>query len=186
MYSVADLRPGQTIAIEGMPFVVLSAQFSRKSQGKGNCVTKIRNLRTGAIIQKTFIGSEKIAEADAGYRHVQYLYRNGGMFTFMDLASYDQFELPEETVGSGKDYLTDGRELDALVFDEKPIALKLPVTVDLRVTETTPGVRGDTATGGTKAATLETGATVQVPLFVKEGDTVRINTERGEYVERVS
>lgn len=185
MYSVADLRPGQAIELEGAPFLVLSAKFSRKSQGKANCVTKIRNLRTGAVIQKTFIGSEKIAEAEVGYHHVQYLYRSGEAFTFMDLASYDQFELSADTIDSGKEYLTDGLELDVLVFDDVPIALKLPITVDLKISETTPGVRGDTATGGTKTATLETGLRIQVPLFVAESDTVRVNTERGEYIERV-
>lgn len=185
MYSVAELRPGQAIELEGMPFVVLSAQFSRKSQGKGNCVTKIRNLRTGAVIQKTFIGSEKIAEAEVGYRHVQFLYEKGGTYTFMDLTSYEQFEMRSEQIGDAPHFLKEGQELDALLFDEKPIAVKLPVTVELTVKETSPGVRGDTATGGTKAATLETGFEVHVPLFVVEGDVVRVNTERGEYVERV-
>jgi elongation factor P len=185
MYSVAELRPGQAIEIEGTPFLVLTAQFSRKSQGKGNCVTKIKNLKTGAIIQRTFIGSEKLAPADVGFRHVQFLYKNGDVFTFMDLETFDQFDLGKDVVGEGGNYLTDGLELDALLFDEKPIGLKLPVTVQLKVTETMPGVKGDTATGGTKPATLETGYQVHVPLFVNEGDTIKVNTERGEYVERV-
>lgn len=184
MYSVADLRPGQAIELEGNPFLVLSAQFSRKSQGKANCVTKIRNLKTGAVVQKTFIGSEKISEADVGFRHVQFLYQNEELYTFMDLESYDQFELSEEIVGDAKDYLKDGLELDALMFDEKPIAIKLPMTVDLKIIETMPGVRGDTATGGTKPAKLETGVTVAVPLFLNEGDNIKVNTETGEYKER--
>lgn len=184
MYSVADLRPGQAIELEGNPFLVLSAQFSRKSQGKANCVTKIRNLRTNAVVQKTFIGSEKISQADVGYRHVQFLYKNDDLYTFMDLESYDQFELSKEIVGDAKDYLKDGLELDALVFNEKPIAIKLPVTVDLAIVETMPGVRGDTATGGTKPAKLETGVTIAVPLFIHEGDKVKVNTETGEYRER--
>lgn len=185
MYSVADLRPHQAIEIEGTPYLVISAQFSRKSQGKGNCVTKIKNLKTGAIVQKTFIGSEKVAPADVGFRHVQFLYKSDDAFTFMDLQSYDQFELKKDIVLDAENYLTDGLELDALLFDEKPIGLKMPVTVDLKVTETMPGVKGDTASGGTKPATLETGLIAHVPLFVNEGDVVRMNTERGEYVERV-
>jgi elongation factor P len=184
VYSVADLRPGQAIELEGAPFLVLSAQFSRKSQGKANCVTKIRNLKTNAVVQKTFIGSEKISQADVGYRHIQFLYKNDDLFTFMDLENYDQFDLSSEIVGDAKDYLKDGLELDALVFDEKPIAIKLPVTVDLAIIETMPGVRGDTATGGTKPAKLETGVTVSVPLFLSEGDKIKVNTETGEYRER--
>ena len=185
MYSVADLRAGQAIEIEGKPFLVLSAKFSRKSQGRANCRTKIKNLKTGAVIQKTFSGSEQVPEADVGFKHVQFLYENNNIYTFMDLTSYDQFELAAELVGDAKQYLKDGMELDVLTFDEQPIAVKLPVTVDLEVKETTPGLRGDTAQGGTKPATLETGFKVQVPLFVNEGDKVKVNTERGEYVERV-
>src|SRR3989344_3812964 len=150
MYAVAELRPGQAVEIEGVPYLVLTAQFSRKSQGKGNCVTKIKNLKTGSIIQRTFIGSEKLAPADVGFRHVQYLYKKDGVFTFMDLESYDQFELRQD------------------------IVLEM---------ENMPGVKGDTATGGTKPATMETGLVLHVPLFVNEGDMIKVNTERGEYVE---
>ena len=185
MYAVAELRPGQAVEIEGVAYLVLTAQFSRKSQGKGNCVTKIKNLKTGAIIQRTFIGSEKLAPADVGFRHVQFLYKNGEAFTFMDLENYDQFDLSKDIVLDMENYLTDGLELDALLFDEKPIGLKMPVSVHLKVTETMPGVKGDTATGGTKPATMETGLVLHVPLFVNEGDTIKVNTERGEYVERV-
>ena len=185
MYAVAELRPGQAIEIEGVPYLVLMAHFSRKSQGKGNCVTKIKNLKTGALIQRTFIGSEKLAPADVGFRHVQYLYKKDGVFTFMDLENYDQFELRQDIVLEMENYLTEGLELDALLFDEKPIGLKMPVSVHLKVTETMPGVKGDTATGGTKPATMETGLVLHVPLFVNEGDMIKVNTERGEYVERV-
>lgn len=185
MYSVADLRGGQAITIEGTPFLILSAKFSRKSQGKANCVTKIRNLKSEAVISKTFSGAEKIEAADVGYRHVQFLYSDDSVFTFMDLNSYDQFELSAKIVGDGGKYLVEGMELDVLVYDELPIAVKIPITVELKVVETTPGVRGDTAQGGAKPATLETGYTIQVPLFVNEGDTVKVNTERGEYVERI-
>lgn len=185
MYSVADLRAGQAITMENTPFLILSAAFSRKSQGKANCVTKIKNLKTGAVISKTFSGADKVEQADIGYRHAQFLFSAGETYTFMDLRSYDQFELGEDAIGEGKQYLVDGLELDVLVYDENPIAVKMPVTVDLKVIETTPGVKGDTATGGTKPATLESGCIVSVPLFVHEGDTVKVNTEKGEYVERV-
>jgi elongation factor P len=186
VYSLAELRTGHAIELEGTPYLVLSAQFSRKSQAKANCVTKLKNLKSGAIVQKTFMGNERITPAEVEFRHVQFLFADRGTFTFMDLTTYEQFSLPEELVRGGQQYLTEGGELDVLLFEEKPLALRLPVTVDLKVLETTPGVRGDTATGGTKPATLETGLTVQVPLFVEEGDIVRVNTERGEYVERIS
>lgn len=185
MYSVADIKPGFAIELEGAPFLVLSARFSRKSQGKPNCVTKIKNLKTGAIVQRTFTSNEKVPPAAVGYRHVQYLYRSGETFTFMDLTSYEQCELQGESVGDAASFLKDGQELDILLFEERPIGVKLPATVDLKVTETTPGVRGDTATGGTKTATLETGFVVQVPLFINTGEIVRVNTETGEYKERI-
>lgn len=185
MYSVADLRAGQAITLEDNPFLILSAAFSRKSQGKANCVTKIKNMKTGAVISKTFSGADKVEQAEIGYRHVQFLYSAGQIYTFMDLSSYDQFELTEDAVGESKQYLMDGSEMDVLVYDNAPIGIKIPITVELKVTETVPGVKGDTAQGGTKPATLESGFTVNVPLFINEGDTIKINTERGEYVERV-
>ncbi len=184
MYSVADLRTGQAIEVEGQPFLILSAKFGRKSKGKANNVTKLRNLKTGSVISKTFSGADQITQADVGYRHVQYLFGSDDMFTFMDLKDYNQFELPVESVGDAKLYLVDGLELDVLLFDDQPIAVRLPATVDLLIKETIPGVRGDTAQGGTKPATLETGLTIHVPLFISEGEKVRVNTERGEYVER--
>lgn len=147
--------------------------------------TKLKNLKTGSVINKTFSGETKIAPADVGYRHVQFLFGNDESYTFMDLNDYNQFELQPDLVGETKDYLIDGMELDLFIYNEQPIGVKLPPSVNLEVKETTPGVKGDTATGGTKAATLETGVVINVPLFVNEGDKVKVNTERGEYVERV-
>ena len=184
MYSVAELRPGQAIEVEGEPFLILSAKFGRKSQGKANNVTKLRNLKTGSVISKTFSGADQITPADVGYRHVQYLFGNDDLFTFMDLNDYNQFELSSDAVGESKEYLVDGLELDVLTFDDNPIGIRLPATVDLAVKETTPGLRGDTAQGGTKPATMETGLVIHVPLFINEGERVRVNTERSEYVER--
>ncbi len=147
--------------------------------------TKLKNLKTGSVINKTFSGETKIPPADVGYRHVQFLFGSDGSYTFMDLNDYNQFELTSDLVGETKDYLTDGMELDLFIYNEQPIGVKLPPAVTLEVKETTPGVKGDTATGGTKPATLETGVVISVPLFVNEGDKVKVNTERGEYVERV-
>lgn len=185
MYTITELKPGRAVTLDGEPFLVLSSQFGRKSQSKANMQCKLKNLKTGSIVARNFQGSEKIEPASVGYKHVQYLYANRGSRAFMDLETYDQFELRDEMIGDNVRFLVDGMEVDALVYEEKPIGIKLPVTVTLVVTETSPGVRGDTATGGGKPATLNCGAVINVPLFVNEGDKIKVNTESGEYVERV-
>jgi len=185
MYVITELKPGRAIQIEGVPYLIVSSKFGRKSQSKANMQCKLKNLKTGAVIQKNFQGSEQVEPADVGFRRVQYLYSDGGNYTFMDLQSFDQFSLDSETIGDAKNYLVEGEESDALMFGEKPIGIQLPPTADLKVKETIPGVRGDTATGGNKPATLESGFTVNVPLFVNEGDVVKVNTETGEYMARV-
>ncbi len=184
MYTITELKPGRAITIDGDPYLILTADFSRKSQSKANMQTKLKNLKSGAIIAKNFQGSEKVEPAEVGYRHVQYLYANQGNRAFMDLQTYDQFELSDGMLGDMTKYLIDGMEVDALTYDGTPIGIKLPATVILTVKETSPGLRGDTATGGNKAATLDSGFTLNVPLFVNEGDKIKVNTERGEYVER--
>ncbi len=184
MYTITELKPGKAITIDGEPFLILTADFSRKSQSKANMQTKLKNLKTGSIIAKNFQGSEKIEPAEVGYRHVQYLYVNQGKRAFMDLETYDQFELSDDSLGDVVSYMIDGMEVDALTYDGNPIGIKLPATVILTVVETSPGLRGDTATGGNKPAKLDSGVSLNVPLFVNEGDRIKVNTERGEYVER--
>jgi elongation factor P len=184
MYTITDLKPGRAISIDGEPYLVLTSQFGRKSQSKANMQCKLKNLQTGVIMARNFQGSEKIEPADVGYRKVQFLYSDQDNCTFMDLQSYDQFFLSKETLEGAVGYLTDGLECDALMYGEKPIGIQLPSTVVLTVQETIPGVKGDTATGGNKPATMDTGLTVNVPLFVNEGDKVKVNTETGEYMSR--
>ncbi len=186
MYTITDLKPGRAINLDGEPYLIISSQFGRKSQSKANMQTKLKNLKTGAIVARNFQGSEKIEPADVGYRKVQYLYNDGSNYTFMDLQTYDQYELSSDVMEETGGYLVDGQEVDALMFEEHPIGINLPSTVTLKVKETIPGVKGDTATGGSKPATLETGMTVNVPLFINEGDRVKVNTETGEYMERVN
>jgi elongation factor P len=185
MYELTDLKPGRAIELDGEPYLIVESQFGRKSQSKANMQCKLKNLITGSIIARNFQGSEKVQQADVGYRRCQYLYGNGEAFTFMDLGSYDQFDLQADSIGDQADYLVEGSEVDALVFGEKPIGISLKATVDLKVVETQPGVKGDTATGGNKPAKLETGVTINVPLFVNEGDVVRVNTETGTYMTRM-
>lgn len=184
MYEITDLKPGRAIQIDGTPYIIVESKFGRKSQSKANMQCKLRNLKTGAVVAQNFQGSEKIEPADVGYRHCQYLYGDEGSFTFMDLNTYDQFSLRRDVLGESIPYLIEGLEVDALVFAEQPIGIKLPPTVDLKVIETPPGVKGDTAQGGTKPATLSSGLTIQVPLFINEGELVRVNTETGTYRER--
>lgn len=184
MYTITDLKPGRAITIDGQPFLVVESQFGRKSQSKANMQCKLKHLKTGQTIARNFQGAEKIEPADVGFRHVQFLYGDNDSCTFMDLESYDQFALQKSDLGEQALYLTDGLECDALMYDDKPISIKLPATIVFTVKETIPGVKGDTATGGSKPATLDTGLVVNVPLFINEGDKIIVNTESGEYKER--
>lgn len=185
MYVIAELKSGRAVTIDGEPYVITWNQFSKSARQGGVMATKLKNLKTGAVIQKTFQGNDKVEPADVGYRKVQFLYKSGDAYTFMDLTSYDQFDLSTDVLGDTALYLVDGQECDAMMFEEFPIGINLPAKVDLVITETIPGVKGDTASGGSKPATLETGLVVSVPLFVNEGDKIRINTDSGEYMSRV-
>jgi elongation factor P len=186
MYGITDLKPGTAVTLDGQPYLVIASQFGRKSQSKANMQCKLKNLKTGAVIARNFQGSEKIEPADVGYRRVQYLYNDGTTYTFMDLENYDQFPLANDVLEGLGGFLTEGMELDAMMYEGTPIGIKLPSTVVMKVTETAPGVRGDTATGGGKPAVLESGLTVTVPLFINEGDKVKVNTETAAYMERMS
>ncbi|OGJ70999.1 elongation factor P [Candidatus Peribacteria bacterium RIFOXYC2_FULL_55_14] len=185
MYTLAELKPGRAVVFEGQPYLITWSQFSKQGRQGGVAATKMKNLKTGSVIQQTFQGSDKLEEADVGYRKVQYLYGDGNSFTFMDLNSYDQFALTSEMVGDAAEYLMEGLELDAMIFEENPIGIQLPATVELKVVETIPGVKGDTASGGNKPATLSSGLKVNVPLFINEGDIVKVNTVSGEYMGRM-
>ncbi|OGJ55107.1 elongation factor P [Candidatus Peribacteria bacterium RIFCSPHIGHO2_02_FULL_49_16] len=185
MYEITDLKPGRAINLNGTPYYIVSSKFGRKSQSKANMQCKLRNLVTGAVISENFQGSEKIEPAELGYRRVQYLYGNDSSHTFMDLNDYDQFALPADVIGDAAQYFVEGCEVDVLSFNGKPIGVQLKSTVDMKIIETMPGVKGDTATGGTKPAKLESGIIINVPLFLHEGDKVRVNTETGMYMSRV-
>lgn len=184
MYVITDLKPGRAIQLDGVPYLIIASQFGRKSQSKANMQCKLKNMKTGAVIAKNFQGSEQVEPADVGYRRVQYLYNDGESYTFMDSQNYDQFPLTKEMIGEAAKFLVEGGEVDALMFEDHPIGIQLPSTVDLKVVETTPGVKGDTATGGTKPAKLASGLTINVPLFIQEGDVVKVNTETGAYMKK--
>lgn len=186
MYSITELRVGTAIQLEGKPYVVTYYYHSKQARGGGIVKVKLKNLIDGANIERTFQGNDKIDKADVGYSKAQYLYGDGSSFHFMDSNSYEQFELNEELIGDNKYYLIEGEEVDIQNFDGKPINVMVPPKINLTVTQTEPGVKGDTASGGSKPATTNTGLVVQVPLFIKEGEKIRVNTQTGEYCERAN
>jgi len=186
MYSIGELRPGMAVIIDNDPYVILSAKHSKQARAGGVCRTKIKNLKSGAVIPRTFQGAEKLKPADVKHMKAQFLYSDPESFHFMTDDDFEQHELSNETVDEAKNYLVDGMKVDLRTFEGNPIAVKIPPKVELEVVKTDPGVKGDTASGGSKPAELETGLTVSVPLFIKEGDKIRVNTESGLYVERVS
>lgn len=185
MINTNDLRGGMTIEVEGQPYLVLEANH-HKLVGRGGAIvrTKLRNLETGVIVDRTFNAGDKVARANVETRPVQYLYSAGDEYYVMDMETYDQYPLRAEHLGDRVRFLKENMELTVVSYKGRVVSVELPITVDLRVVETDPGVRGDTAAGGSKPATLETGAVVRVPLFINPGDTVRVDTRTGEYVSR--
>lgn len=185
MLSLSDIKTGKTVDLNNEPYLILSHQHSKMGRAGAVLRTKIRNLKTGAVMEKTFQGAEKIEEAEISKSKAQFLYRDGEDYFFMDNVNYEQFSLPKSVLGNLTDYLIDGTEVTILNYNSHPINIELPVKMELRVTEAPPAIRGNTADGGTKQVTLETGIKISTPLFVKEGDVIRVNTETGEYAERV-
>ena len=186
MPTTSEFRKGLKIEMNGEPFII--AEFLHVKPGKGGAFvrTKLKSLLTGKILEHTFRAGERVESPDIEEKEVQYLYHDGENYYFMDKESYWQFELTGDQVGSSKDFLQENITLTVLFHNNNPVAVQLPTFVELRIDRTEPGVRGDTATGGTKPARLETGAVVQVPLFLEEGDIIKIDTRTGEYIERVT
>ncbi len=184
MIDVNELRKGVTFTMDGELYKVLEYQHHKPGRGKATIRTTLRNLRTGAIIQKNFISGDRVQEIRIEKRPVQYLYNDGATYYFMDLETYEQIPLSASVLGDTVRYLKDNLELELQVYEDEPLDIELPVTVDLKVVEAEVAVAGDTATGATKQVTTETGLKVQVPLFVKEGDVIRVDTRTGEYITR--
>ncbi len=182
-----ELKRKMLIAVDGQPYTVIEVFFASPSaRGASTMVrTRLRHLLTDAVLEKSFKTSEKFEEPDVSLTPASYLYDDGEVLHFMDDESYEQFSLNGEQLGEDRFYLKEGLALQVRKYNGEPISLQLPPTVDLIVTDAEPGVRGDSASGGTtKSATLETGLQVRVPLFIKEGEAVRINTQTGEFVSR--
>jgi len=183
----SDLKTkGVVVLFHGQPHEVIWSNFVRMQQRQPVIQTKLRNLITGKVLDYTFKSGEKIEEAEITKQEAQYLYSDEQGAHFMLSETYETVDLPKEISQDKIGYLKEGEKVILKYFGEKPINIELPVKVDLKVVDTPPGIKGDTSSGGNKPATLETGIVVQVPLFVKEGDVIRVNTQTGEYTERVT
>jgi elongation factor P len=181
-----DLKKGMAIELEGEPFLVVDYERTKMQQRAPVMRIKFRGLRSGRLMEKTFSGYDvdfKLASVER--RNANYIYKDENLYYFMDTESYEQFPLSEDQIGSAIQFLVEQTTVDLVLFRDEPITIELPNTVDLEVTETVPGVKGDTAQGGTKPATLETGLVVQVPLFVNQGAKVKVDTRSGDYLSRI-
>ena len=185
MADTSDFRNGFTLSLEGALFTIVEFQHVKPGKGGAFVRTKLKNIATGAVLDRTFRSGDKVEAVRIEKREMQYLYSEGDTYHFMDTETYEQIALLTEVVGRAVDFLMENGTAYVLVADGKPLGVELPNFVELTVTHTEPGVRGDTAQGSTKPATVETRATVSVPLFVEQGDKLKIDTRTGAYVERV-
>ncbi len=185
MASTADFRNGMTIALDGTLFTITYFQHVKPGKGGAFVRTKLKNVLTGAVLEKTFRAGEKVEEVRLERREVQYSYADGDLYYFMDQQTFEMIPLAAAVIGDDQLlYLKENMECEGLVYKDQIISVELPYFVELQVVQTDPGVRGDTATGGTKPAKLETGATVQVPLFLEEGEVIRVDRREDKYIER--
>ena len=183
MISSGDLRKGITIELDGKLYQVIDFQHIKMKRTALNRL-KLRNIRDGHTIEQTFQSSEKFIRARLDFRKMQYLYNDGDLYYLMDEENFEQMPLSNNQLGSALDYLTEGMSVEVSSYKGELVGVELPITVELTVTETEPGFKGDTATAGTKLAKLETGISIQVPLFINEGGKIKVDTRTGEYLER--
>jgi elongation factor P len=183
--STNDFKNGMTIELDGTLFQVIEFQHVKPGKGGAFVRTKLRNVKTGAVVERTFNAGVKVGLAIVERKDYQYLYPDDDDFVFMDLQTYEQVHVPRSLAGQAAGYLVEGAAAQVAMHEGVPIAVDLPVSTVLTITKTDPGVKGDTRTGALKPATLETGVVVQVPLFVEEGERIKVDTRSGEYIERV-
>ncbi len=183
---VSELRKNAKLQMDGHPYVVTEFQFVKPGKGQGLYKCRLRNMITGATIDRTWRSGERLEAANVESKRMQYLFADGNGFTFMDTESYEQVAIPAELIGDDRNFLLDQLDVDVLFYNNRPVGVTLPSHIVLKVIEAEPGVKGDSANNPTKMATVETGYQIQVPLFVKEGERVKVDTRTGEYVERVN
>lgn len=184
MISTNDMRPGQTLDIEGSLFTIVNYQHVKPGKGQAFVKTKLKNVKSGAVTDKTFRADEKVNLAVLDKREMQFLYEEDTGLVFMDNESYEQVHVDPELLGDARIFLKDGTTCMIPVYDGTPVGAELPVSMELEITQTEPGVKGDRVSGALKPATVETGATVQVPLFFEIGDRIKVDTRTGEYMSR--
>lgn len=182
----SQFRNGLKIELDGEPFTMIYFQHVKPGKGGAFVRTKIKNLKTGRVLDRTFRSGEKLEEADVVERKMQYLYQDGEDLVFMDTETFEQIPFSAAQVGDARKWLKENLDIEVLFWRGQPINIEIPSFVEYTITRCDPGLKGDTAQGATKPATLETGAVVQVPLFVKEGERIRVDTRSGEYFERVN
>jgi elongation factor P len=185
MIDVNELRKGVTFTMDGELYKVIDYQHYKPGRGKAVIRTKLRNLRSGSTIDKTFASGERVQDIRLEHQTVQYLYTDGDFYYFMDVETFEQFPIPDALLEDAKSYLVENMEIELSSYEGERLDVDLPITVDLRVIEAPPGFAGDTAQGATKEVTLETGLKLHVPLFIDDGDVLRIDTRDGRYVTRV-
>jgi elongation factor P len=186
MYTSSDFRKGLPLMVDGEPYYVVSFQHFKMGRGKANVRTKLKHIKTGAVIEKVFSSNESFKPPDIEKRKMQFLYEDGGQYTFMDAQTFDQVAVPKDALGESSSFLIENDEYPVLFLDNEAISVDLPASVILEVTQTEPAARGDTVSNITKPATLETGLEIKVPPFIKEGDKVKVDTRTGEYLERAN
>ena len=185
MISAGDFRNGMTIELDGNIYQVIEFQHVKPGKGAAFVRTKLKNIKNGGVVEKTFRPTEKCPQAHIDKRDMQYLYADGDLFNFMDVETFDQFSLTADQIGDSLKFVKENEMVKMLSHNGQVFAIEPPLFVELEITETEPGFKGDTSTGATKPATVETGALVYVPLFVEIGDVIKIDTRTGEYLSRV-
>jgi len=183
--TASDLRKGLKLEIDGEPYMVVDFEFSKPGKGQALYRCRLKNMITGSQFDRTYRSVDKFNAADLEEQSMEFLYKDGSRYTFMNTSSYEQIEITEEQVGDAINYLTENLVVDMLLFEGRPIGISLPNFVELKVVQADPGIKGDTAAGATKPVTLETGFVIQVPLFIEEGELLKVDTRTGSYVERV-
>lgn len=184
MISTSDFKTGMTIEYDNDLFLIVDFQHVKPGKGAAFVRTKLKNVKTGGVTEKTFRAGEKVARAIMDRREMQYMYNDGNEYHFMDTETYEQMEITRDQLGNEMKYLKENMNIAVMMYQEKITGIELPFFVELTVADTEPGIKGDTASGGTKSATMETGLVVQVPFFINVGDVLRIDTRSGDYMER--
>lgn len=186
MYDTSDIRKGLKVLMDGNPYNIIEFQFVKPGKGAAFTRTKFRNLLTGAVVERNIRSGEKLEPANVESREMQFLYREAGDLVFMDQSNYEQVTIATDLIGDAHDLMKDNLPCTVVFFNERPVDVMLPTFVQLEITASEPGVKGDTSGNVQKPATVETGASVSVPLFIRVGDTIKIDTRTHEYVERVN